>query len=179
MKIRKQVYDLKPRDLDEYPGWEFALDEEGEAGQDEATVRPIMQGGPVDPANGMCIIKAEFALRDGTIFTGFLTPPLPNMPSIFRFEGDDGSSQTQPSIVTDNGHVMFWYGLLKPNSEGIAENYKILGGKTSTEVFPKRYRSVVNVATSPVQGEIRGFMYVEKVKSGFLRRKQVVCVVQE
>jgi hypothetical protein len=54
MKIRKQVYDFKPRDLNEYPCWEFALDEEGQAGQDEATVRPIMQGGPVDPANGMC-----------------------------------------------------------------------------------------------------------------------------
>jgi hypothetical protein len=98
---------------------------------------------------------------------------------MFSFEGDDGSSRIQPSIVTDNGHVMFWYGLLKPDSEGIAQNYKTLGGKTPTEVFPIRYHSAVNVATTPVQGEIRGFMYVEKVKSGFLRRKQVVRVVQE
>jgi|GEM_PF-706097 len=179
MKIRKQVYELTPKDLDKHPAWEFALDEEGEEGQDEATVRPIMQGGPVDPANGMCIVKAEFALNDGTIFTGFLTPPVPGMPSIFHFEGDDGSSQIQPSIVTDNGHVMFWYGLLKPSSEGLAQSYKILGKMTPTEVFPIRYRSIVDLATSPVEGEIKGFMHVEKVKSRFLRRKQVVRVIQE
>jgi len=30
MKIRKQVYELTPKDLEEHATWEFALDEEGE-----------------------------------------------------------------------------------------------------------------------------------------------------
>ena len=38
--IRKQVFDLRPEDFASTPIWEFALDEEGASGQDEATVRP-------------------------------------------------------------------------------------------------------------------------------------------
>jgi hypothetical protein len=38
--VRKQVYDLTLADFDVAPVWEFASDEEGVAGQDEATVRP-------------------------------------------------------------------------------------------------------------------------------------------
>jgi hypothetical protein len=38
--VRKPVYDLTLADFDAAPVWEFALDEEGVAGQDEATVRP-------------------------------------------------------------------------------------------------------------------------------------------
>jgi hypothetical protein len=38
--LRKQVADLTPSDLREYPAWEFAIDEEGEAGQDEETIKP-------------------------------------------------------------------------------------------------------------------------------------------
>src|SRR5205814_561097 len=41
MKIRKQVYNLTAADLSEHPVWEFAEDEEGTEGQDEATVRPF------------------------------------------------------------------------------------------------------------------------------------------
>ena len=41
MKIRKQVYQLTLDDLERTPVWEFALDEEVEEGQDEATVRPV------------------------------------------------------------------------------------------------------------------------------------------
>jgi hypothetical protein len=38
MKTRKQVYDLTRENLSKFPIWEFALDEEGDEGQDEATV---------------------------------------------------------------------------------------------------------------------------------------------
>ncbi len=49
-RIRKQVYELTVDDLDRHPVWEFALDEEGEEGQDEATVRPYEPQGVLDPA---------------------------------------------------------------------------------------------------------------------------------
>ena len=35
MKIRKQVYELTISDIEEFPVWEFASDEEGDDGQDE------------------------------------------------------------------------------------------------------------------------------------------------
>jgi hypothetical protein len=49
MNFRKQVYELTVEDLRQHPVWEFALDEEGEEGQDEATVRPFVSSGSVDP----------------------------------------------------------------------------------------------------------------------------------
>lgn len=65
MKIRKQVYELTLDDLRKSPVWEFALDEEGEEGQDEATVRPCEIPAPLDPADGPFIIRALFTLADG------------------------------------------------------------------------------------------------------------------
>jgi hypothetical protein len=43
-KIRKSVTALTLEDLREHSVWEFALDEEGEPGQDETTVRPYESG---------------------------------------------------------------------------------------------------------------------------------------
>lgn len=51
--IRKQVTDLRPDDLAPYPIWEFALDEEGEEGQDEETVKPRPDLDRADPAEGI------------------------------------------------------------------------------------------------------------------------------
>jgi len=70
MKIRRQVYDLTLEDLNEFPVWEFALDEEGEEGQDEATVRPYMNSGKLDPSDGMFVVRAIFTLADGSKMHG-------------------------------------------------------------------------------------------------------------
>ncbi len=172
MSIRKQVYELTSEDLAAHPVWQFALDEECEEGQDEATVRPVEE--PLDPGEGLCIAKTEFTLNDGTVLTGFLSPPVPNLPKLYYYEGDDGSSESQPSIVTPEGHVMFWHGILRPMPEAIAEYYRILGGKTAEDVFPVKFHTVAQIKTSEMAGEIRGFMYIEKVKKGFFKRAQVV-----
>jgi hypothetical protein len=177
MRIRKQVYELTPEDLDTYPAWQFALDEEGAPDQDEATVRPMDV--PVDPDQGMCVAKAEFTLNDGTVLSGFFSPTIPDMPKLFEYEGDDGSSDMQPSIVTQDGHVAFWYGMLKPTPEVIAESYRILGRKSPEQVFPIKYQSVVEITTGDVTGELQGFMYLVNEKRGLFRRKRVVRFVVE
>jgi hypothetical protein len=69
-KIRKQVFDLTTEDLVQFPIWEFASDEEGEAGQDEATVRPWDGEQPPDKTSCPLIVRARFVLSDGTSFTG-------------------------------------------------------------------------------------------------------------
>jgi len=79
MRIRKQVYELTVQDFDQHPVWIFALDEEGEEGQDEATVRPRPATRPVDPTEGMMVVKARFTLADGTSMTGYITPPTPGL----------------------------------------------------------------------------------------------------
>ena len=64
MKIRKQVHDLSVDDVRKFPVCEFALDEEGEEGQDEATVRPFEFSGALDPSDGPFIVRGVFTLAD-------------------------------------------------------------------------------------------------------------------
>jgi hypothetical protein len=81
--------------------------------------------------------------------------------------------------VTDNGHVAFWLGTLKPTAEVLARSYRLLGGRSPDRVFPVNSRSVVEITTSDMAGEIRGFMYLAKEKSGLFKRKQVVRFIVE
>jgi hypothetical protein len=89
MRIRKQINELTAVDLESFPVWEFALEEEGNEGQDEATVRPC---------------KATFQLADGTRLPGHLTAPREGAPSI---------DTIQPAIVTGNGQVVLWFGVMR------------------------------------------------------------------
>src|SRR2546426_6168227 len=101
-KIRKQVYLLTLADLEKYPVWEFALDEEGEEGQDEATVRPYEVSQALDPSHGMFVVRASFTFADGSKMDGYLTPPV---------QGNDTPGTLQPVIVTTAGQVGLWCGI--------------------------------------------------------------------
>src|SRR5512132_118621 len=75
--IRKQVTDLRPDDLAPYPIWEFALDEEGEEGQDEETVKPQHGERPQPPRRAampkLAIAAANAATsRKGSALNGLL-----------------------------------------------------------------------------------------------------------
>jgi hypothetical protein len=151
MRIRKQVYELTVQDFDQHPVWEFALDEEGEEGQDEATVRPQPVAGPVDPAEGMVVVKARFKLADGTSMAGYLTPPSPY---------SVGPGTIQPQIITQHGQVSFWCGAFKPTSDQLVQNYARLG-RTADKIFPLHFASEVEVVGGPVVGILNGFQYME------------------
>ena len=106
-RVRKQVYLLTAADLAAFAVWEFALDEEGAAGQDEATVRPRPFERELDCNVRMLIVRARFTLADGTVMSGYLTPPV---------QGDDGLGTLQPVVITPGGQVGFWCGLRAPDS---------------------------------------------------------------
>jgi hypothetical protein len=142
--IRKQVYELVPEDFAVAHVWEFALDEEDVAGQDEATVRPRRELESADPDEGMFAVEAEFVSADGTRFTGYATP-----------QREDNMGWIQPTIVTAGGQVNFWLGAFPPESLEMA--YGTVG-KTPSELFPLRYRSVVPTEGVPLEGELHGFM---------------------
>jgi hypothetical protein len=155
-RIRKQVYDLTPEDLDRYAVWEFALDEEGEEGQDEATVRPYEADGPLDPDAGMFIVRARLLLADGTRVVGYLTPPV---------QGDSGLGTLQPAVVMGEGQVSFWCGTLAPEPAHIAASYARLGKSSASEVFPLRFASDVDLVGKPITGELPGFLVLEDFKT--------------
>jgi hypothetical protein len=149
MRVRRQVYELTTADLDEFPVWEFALDEEGEPDQDEATVRPWQDALPLDPNEGMFVVRAGFLLADGTRLVGYLTPPV---------QGDDSIGTVQPIVVTPDGQVGFWCGLMAQSGETLAANYAKLG-RAASAVFPLRYASEVEIESGPITGTVDGFMH--------------------
>lgn len=148
--IRKQVSDLTPADLKEFPVWEFALDEEGVEGQDEATVRPMPAAYALDPGAGTLIVRAAFRLADGTTMEGYLTPPPDTEP---------GLGSIQPVIVGASGQVGFWMGVIRPQPSDLAKLYQRLG-KSASQVFPLQFESSVELKSGPVSGTIPGFLLI-------------------
>ena len=159
MKIRKQVYELTLDDLSTFPVWEFALDEEGEVGQDEATVRPSEFSGALDPSGDMFIVRASFTLADGSEMQGYLTPPV---------QGDESLGTLQPIIVTAHGQVGFWRGIMSPSPEHLAQSYRWLG-RDAKSVFPLRFESQVEVVGGPIRGSLAGFMVLEDMATGKIK----------
>ena len=159
MKIRKQVYELTLDDVRKFPVWEFALDEEAEEGQDEATVRPCEISGALEPSEGMFIIRASFKLADGTQMQGYLTTPT---------EGDDGLGRLQPVVITERGQVLFWHGVIGPDSKRLAESYAKLG-RNAEKTFPIQVTSDVQLVGTPIRATIPGFIVLEDWKTGKIR----------
>jgi hypothetical protein len=159
MKIRKQVYELTLEDMRKFPVWEFALDEEGEEGQDEATVRPCEVSGALDPSDGMFVVRAAFTLADGTQMLGCLTPP---------DQGDDGLGSLHPVIIGERGHVLFWHGVIAPDAQSLAQSYATLT-RDASRTFPIQVVSDVELVGGPVRATIPGFLVLEDWKTGKTR----------
>jgi hypothetical protein len=144
---RKRIGDIRASDLRESPVWEFALDEEGLDGQDEETVRPRPEVDRVDPRDGVFVVLAEFRAADGTRFDGFVSP-----------HEEQTVGYVQPTIVADETHVRFWFGIVAPKPHVLAAGYRALD-KSASELFPLRYCSLVETTDGDVAGTIDGFMH--------------------
>jgi hypothetical protein len=127
------------------------LEQEGEEGRDESTVRPYTASGPLDPTDRMFVVRAVFTLADGSRMRGYVTPP---------GRGDASLGTLQPIVVTDRGQVRFWCGTAEPGLERLARSYEWLG-KTSQQAFPVQFESEVELIGGPVRGSLPGFLVLE------------------
>jgi hypothetical protein len=152
MKIRKQVYELTVDDLTNFPAWELALDEEGEDGQDEATVRPSYAPLPRDPSEFRLIVRAKFSLADGTRYIGYLTPS----------HAADDLGAIQPIIITSQGQVGFWMGSTRDNPGPLYQKME----KSADQIFPITFKSDVPLIGGVVFGSIEGFLHLADWKTG-------------
>jgi len=59
----------------------------------------------------MFVVRASFTLADGSEMPGYLTPPT---------RSDDSLGILQPVVVTVNGQVAFWCGIVSPRPERLA-----------------------------------------------------------
>lgn len=149
MEIRKQQFDLTLSDLDQFPVWERALDEEGEPGQDEETLRPLEHTLPLDCPTSNLIVRARFVLADGTPTRGYLTPDYDAFGSRLCI--------CQPHIITTKGHVGFWFGGIPPREQDKHRIYEMLN-KDRDAVFPIRFESDIALAPGVISGSIEGIL---------------------
>ena len=147
--VRRQVYELTAVDLEAYPAWEFALDEEGVDGQDEATVRPYLNT-PIEPTEGMLVVRAKFTLADGTVAIGFMTPPQ-SVSSDIR--------DHQPSIITNGRQVALYSGMFPLSESEVVQRLDALG-KSASEAFPLEYETDVEIVSGPTKCVVRGFSFL-------------------
>ena len=148
-KLRIQFNDFKREHFDISPIWEFAIDEEGEEGQDETTLKPRPDIFFPDPSAGLLIIECEFESNSGKRFIGLCSPSFNN-----------SLSSIQPYIFTDHEMIMFWFGISRPEDETKRNIYSKLG-ETPGGLFPLKFKSKLsNSLGLKIEGVINGFMWM-------------------
>jgi hypothetical protein len=66
--------------------------------------------------------------------------------------------------VTADGQVHFWFGGVPPRPGKLEANYRLLA-KRAAELFPLRYRALVEHDGVALVGEIGAFMHYESMGS--------------
>jgi hypothetical protein len=148
-RIRKQVYDLTVQDLNEHPLWEFCSDEEGEEGQDEATVKPSEDREVTGYSDGAYILACDVTMADGTTASGYTYSGEP---------GDFGC--LQPNVITVSGQVNFWLGWLRFVKDPQQRVQKALAqlNKDSASVFPVRFQTRPHINGAGMEIAVNSFM---------------------
>ena len=146
VRVRKPCSDLTAQDFERFPCWEFALDEEGRPGQDEATVRPVaIRRG--SKSAGEQIVLGIFSFPNGRVRLGLLTVGA----------GLDVNA-TQPALFVADRLLCFYLGSLLPSKAELKREARLLAEVCDTP-FPIYYCSAIRGRDGKpmVDGVLKGF----------------------
>ena len=146
----KQFGDLTPDDFDRHPVWIACHGEdEGEPWYEdtnEETFRPWQGPLPVDPSEGMLLVRAKLQLQDGSVYAGIVTPA--------SNDGDLGA--IQPQMFVGDASFGFWGGMFGVRSEQKEAFYAAIG-KAPDAIFPIGFAADPGLAIGAVSGSVDGF----------------------
>ena len=131
-KIRKPVNHLTLADLERFPIWEFALDEEGVEGQDETWVRPV-ESNAIPRDSRSLTVSATFTLANGNIHHG-----------VVGYSAADGMGSFECGVINSEGVYLFIPHNFPPELPSFIASL----GADVRGVFPMKYQLKV-----PVEGE--------------------------
>ncbi len=137
----KQIYELTKRDLQEKPAWYFPMDESVE---DEMSVRPAKIPGDIDN-DLQIIVRTTFTTASDKKFIGYI-----------YWNQTDATEYLQPVILTENGPVTFWNGMMPPDEEYLERVRSEIG----ISAFPIVFESEEFFNLSRICGELRGIEYI-------------------
>jgi hypothetical protein len=134
----KRLGELTIQDLKDAPVWRY----EGGDGA-AAVVSPARRSKLSQSDDEIYLAATEFELFDGSSHTGFCFPA-----------DDSGLDYLQPAIVTESGHVSFWFD--GPVSQSDLERQWKRLGRSEGEILPATFRCLVPVDGRTVSGRIPG-----------------------
>lgn len=137
----------------------YALDEEGDDGQDECTVRPL-DVGALPSEEGQVIVQAVFFFSNGRIRPGCVT----------LNSGDDPSGH-QPVVFLDKKRVLHFYnGALKPVKAEVRAFRKALGKVCDSPGTIRYVSTVLTTEGRPLAfGELNGLYWMADWRTQELR----------
>jgi len=136
LATRKPVEELSATDLETFPLWEFAWDEEGDEDQDETWVRPV-EGTVIPDLEASFCAGAVVRLRNGLVYPAVLF-------------GETGSEVDGMALLTVGGRVLFSVGDSKVELRSALKRL----GLSQSAVFPVEYSTLATLALTgqPVTG---------------------------
>jgi hypothetical protein len=147
----KQFSELSGGDFDVHPVWVACHTVDHEApwynDTDEETFRPWTDALPVDPADGMFLVRAAVTFADGSEAEGFLTP---------AFEAGDMGTM-QPHVFVGNRMFGFWGGMFGVRPEVQSEFLELIA-KSAYQIFPIRFRGHPGLSKGAVDAEVPGWL---------------------
>lgn len=156
----KQFGDLRPEDFDRCAVWaschSFDCDELWYDETDEETLRPWDGQLPVDPSDGMFLVKAKFRLSDGREFWGYVTPGNP--------EEDASIGILQPYLAVGSQFFGFWGGMLGVAKTAKDSFYAAIAADHTT-AFPIEFSVDTKFALRAISGTIAGFYRLPQLGS--------------
>jgi hypothetical protein len=154
-RSRKDPGELTPEDYAKFPVWEFAIDEEGVAGQSECTVRPV---NPLKwPGVFDYIVATRVTFANGDVRAGAF-----QVNSFGIAEAKPPAHYSHWMLLADGQQLHLYLAAEQWQSDEqarveMAKTYSALHvtGKT---MFPAIVRPVVPIPGMPEQWELSGFM---------------------
>ncbi len=140
MTHRKLLHTLTPADLEKYPCWIHSVIE------DKEYATPVDKPEISGKDNDHYIVRTEFILKDHSSFLGFCFP-----------QDHSGIDYIQPTIVTEQGHLPFYYESLV--NTHLAQTTRTVTGKNTDELFPVKFMTHIKCDGSYYEGVIRSFVY--------------------
>jgi hypothetical protein len=135
LKTRKPIDELRITDVEAFPVWEFAADEEGDEDQDETWVRPLR--GKQVPSDAYSLsVSASFTAPTGAEYKG-----------IVGVSTAEGYEAVHAAVLTDDNYVFIPWPGMAGASKMARDAARELGAKAK-DLFPLSYRLAV-----PIQGE--------------------------
>jgi hypothetical protein len=139
-KTRKPACELTDLDMQTFPIWEFALDEEGVEEQDETWVRPV-DARNIPAQEYSQLVSTVFTVRSGEKFSGYLVvSPVSSTAQVLDHSGGALFCAGKQCFLTDmNGSALDF--MKHKSFEELQSALK----KTPSEIFPLEYELVIPI----------------------------------